>query len=101
MIIGQRWIGLPAPALRRLVDFLREDGDADGDIDVPGLLGVRAEVVVVVFPIETCAGRAAVGQPVESDVVEHLIPGKHAFGLAIAVAPLREFLVDEGCKTDR
>jgi len=61
--------------------------DGHRHFDLIGLLCRGAEVVVVIFPVEAGRGGAAIGEPVQRDVVEYFVATNHAFGAAIAVAP--------------
>src|SRR5262245_10942635 len=49
-----------------------------------------------VLEVNACRRRRRVRQPVESDVVEHLVPAERRFGIARVVGPGVEFLVDPG-----
>ncbi|MCY1368200.1 hypothetical protein D9M69_551680 [compost metagenome] len=53
VVVVERGIRQFAPTFWRAVDFFGEDSDSDGDFDVLRLLRVRAEVIVVVFPVES------------------------------------------------
>jgi hypothetical protein len=99
MEVVQRGMGLPWPAFRRAIDLVREHRDRDRHFDLIGLLCRGAKVVVVIFPVEAGRGGAAVGEPVERDVVEHFVATNHAFGVAVAVAPLGDLFVGKGGQT--
>lgn len=79
--------------------FRGEYRDRHRHLDIRGLLRGRAEVIVVVLPVETGGRRPGVGQPIEADVIEHFIATEHAFRLAVTVGPGREFLVHPRCRT--
>ena len=69
--IDQVGIGALGPGFRRLIDFPREHGHRDRDLDIPGLLFHRIEVVGVVFPVQASGGDGAVGQPIERNAIEY------------------------------
>src|SRR6266446_7866486 len=47
-----------------------------------------------VLPVEAGRRRGGVGEPVETDIVEHRIDGELIFGIAVVIAPRLELLVD-------
>ena len=70
------------PAPRRLKALAREDGYGSRDRDV------GSEVKVdLVFPNEARRRNACIRQPVERDVVEHVVPRKVTCGVSIDRAP--------------
>src|SRR5580698_10640293 len=99
MEVVQRRIGLPRPAFRRAIDLVREDRDGHRHSDLSGLLRRCAEVVVVVFPVEAGRRSAAIGKPVQRDVVEYFVATDNAFGMPVAVAPLGDLFVRPSSKT--
>ena len=63
-------VGPLRPALRRSVDLSRENSHHSGNRDID-----RVEVADVVLPVKPHARGPSIRQPVERDVVEHLIEG--------------------------
>src|SRR5690242_6599532 len=47
-----------------------------------------------VFPVDTGRRRGGVGEPVETDIVEHRIDGERIFRIAVVIGPRLELLVD-------
>src|SRR3954469_12717611 len=69
VVVHQLRIGLLGPAARRGVDLVREDADGDRDPDVLGL-----EEHQLVLPVQPRRRHRGVGEPVERDVVDHVVP---------------------------
>ena len=76
-------VRLLRPASRGLVELVGEHADGEGDGDVLGVEEVR-----LVLPVEAGRGDPGVGQPVEGDVVQDVVSGEVALGVALA-EPLR------------
>jgi hypothetical protein len=76
------------PASRCLIDLAREDrhGSRQGNVH-------SVEIVGMVFPIDLRGRRSAVRQPVERNIVKHLITREHAFRFA---AELKSEVVSGG-----
>ena len=73
VVVDELRIGLLGPALRRLVDLVGEGADGDRDLDAPRIEeAARREMRIV--PIEPRRGDRGVGQPVQRDVVEDVVP---------------------------
>ena len=72
VVVDELGIGLLGPALRRLVDLVREGADGDRDLDAPDVEeAARGDLRVV--PVEARRGDRRVRQPVERDVVEDVV----------------------------
>src|SRR5882672_10344679 len=94
--VDQVAIGAPGPGLRGSIDVLRKYRDGHRQRDLGGLLRARTDHAAprAVLPVQPpCRGRA-VGQPVERDVVQHVVFRRRLFGIG-AVGPLRETRMHE------
>src|SRR5690606_23215214 len=80
VVIDQTWKGLFCAAFRCLITLVREGADGDRDLDP-----LRCKESELVFPIEPCRRHSGVGQPVERNVVEHII-ARQAFFLSVKYA---------------
>ena len=69
--VNQVVVAALSPGTGRLVDLARKHRDRRRNRDID-----RIEIVRVIFPIELCRGCRRVRQPVERDVVEHLVFGQ-------------------------
>lgn len=45
------------------------------------------------FPIQPCAGCPGAGEPIERNIVEHVIAGEGIFRVAAVIRPFKKFLV--------
>ena len=82
MEVDQLVIGPLRPAPRGLKTLAGEDGHGRRDGDVG-----REIKVDLVLPIEPAGGNPRVGQPVERDVVEHVVACEIACGVSIDRTP--------------
>ena len=71
-----------SPASWRSIDLAGKDCHSSGDVDIRCV-----EIIGVVLPVEPRGGGPGVGEPVERDVVEHLVSGKFPFGVAAGIRP--------------
>src|SRR5262249_26029468 len=72
VVVNELRISLLGPALRRLVDLIREGAYRPGDLQPPDIEEAARRNLRGV-PVETRRGNRRIGQPVEGDVVEHVI----------------------------
>ena len=79
VVVDELGIGPLCPTPRSLVEFVRKNahGRRDGDA-----LDAEKWKLVLKLPIEARHGNRRVGQPVQRDVVEDIIP-RQAFGLPV------------------
>src|SRR4029077_15186618 len=47
-----------------------------------------------VLPVDAGRRGGGVGEPVETDIVEHCVDGEFIFGIAVVIGPRLEFFVD-------
>src|ERR1051326_3202278 len=76
--VGEVRVTALCPAPGGLVDLAGEDGERRRDGEVLG-----AEVRGLVVPVAAGRGDSGVGQPVEGDVVEHIVPRQPLRGLSL------------------
>ncbi len=72
VVVDELRIGLFRPALRRLVDLVRERADGDGYLDAARIEEAAGREMRIV-PIEPRRRDRRVGQPVERDIVEDIV----------------------------
>jgi hypothetical protein len=82
VVIDKFVIGPLSPTPRRFIVLARKDTHGSRDGDVGGV--VKANLI---FPVETSRRNPRVRQPIERDVVEHVISCKRACGVSIYRAP--------------
>src|SRR5262249_47031017 len=83
-------IGAPGPRFRWSVDVFWKYRDGYRKRDVPRLLSRGNERTLSgVLPVRPRGRGPAVGQPVQREVVEHLVFGRRFVGIGV-VGPLRE-----------
>src|SRR5258706_8300173 len=87
--IGESRIDPLAPQSRRSKQFAGENAHGDGQIDP-----LRREIGRETLIVEARGGRGRVGEPIERDVVEHLVSRDFPLRFVVAVSPLAELLVD-------
>src|SRR5882762_5603530 len=74
--VDQVWVGAARPCLRGSVNLVREQRNAHRELDVRRLLrGRRKDASCAVFPIYPRCGGRGVRQPIQSEVVQHLVFG--------------------------
>src|SRR5882724_6223251 len=78
-----------APQSRRLEHFARENAHGDRQIEP-----LRREIGREALKVEARGGRGRVGEPIERDIVEHLVARDFPLRFVVAVAPLGELFVD-------
>src|SRR6266436_5296476 len=78
-----------APQSRRLEHFARENAHGDRQIEP-----LRREIGREALKVEARGGRGRVGEPIERDVVEHLVARDFPLRFVVAVGPLAELFVD-------
>src|SRR3984893_13597840 len=78
-----------APQSRRLKQFAGENAHSDRQIE-PLRRKIGRETLIV----EARGGRGRVGEPIERDVVEHLVARDFPLRFVVAVGPLAELFVD-------
>src|SRR5712675_1177755 len=95
MEVDQVPIGAPGPCLGGSIDILRKYGDGHRERNLGGLLrGGTENVPAAVLPVQPPCGGCAVCQPVERDVVQHVVLRRRLFGFGAEV-PLREAWMNE------
>src|SRR5882672_8069257 len=77
------------PQSRRLEHFARENAHGDRQIEP-----LRREIGREALKVEARGGRGRVGEPIERDVVEHLVARDFPLRFVVAVGPLAELFVD-------
>ena len=80
--IDELVIGPLGPTPRRLIVLAGKDAHRSRDRDVGGVVKVD-----VTFPIEASRGNRRVRQPIEREVVEHVVAREVACGMSIDRAP--------------
>src|SRR5437667_12471173 len=78
-----------APQSRRLKHFAGENAHGNGQIDL-----LRREIGRETLIVEARGGRGRVGEPIERDVVEHLVSRDLPLRVVVAVRPLGQLFVD-------
>ncbi len=91
---------LVGPTTWRPVDLARENRDRDRDFRNV-YRGEGSPSKLRSIPVGSRRGRAGVREPVECDVVEHLITRECPLGLATAVGPRGKLVIEEGRQADR
>src|SRR5271166_2215055 len=81
--VGEGGVGLLDPVAGGPENLAREDGEADRDADLRRGLSGRAGCGLPVLPVLPGGRSPGAGQPVQRDVVEDLVPGEMARGLAV------------------
>src|SRR5258706_13215372 len=74
-----------APQARRLKHFARENAHRDRQIEL-----LSREIGRETLVVEARGGSGGVGEPIERDVVEHLVARDFPLRFAVAVGPLAE-----------
>ena len=88
--VDQVGIGAPRPRLRGSIDLVREYRDGHRERDLGGLLRGRAgDASSGVLPVDARCGGAGVRQPVQRDVVQHVVFRRRLLGIG-AIRPFRE-----------
>ncbi len=78
------------PFSDRRGNLFREHGEARGDRDDV------SRALPEALPVQPCRRRAVAVDPVQHDVVEHLVAVEHVFGMPVVVSPRPELLDDPG-----
>src|SRR5262245_39345568 len=86
------------PAPRRRPEPAGEDAAPHRELDAASIALADDPRVL---EIDSRRGRRRVRQPVEGDVVEHLVAAEHRLRITLAVGPGVELLVDPGGLPDR
>src|SRR5260370_26948177 len=89
-------IGLVAPYLRRCKKVTFEDAHRNWQID-----GHTGEILCETLKVNPCRGRGCVGQPVQANVIQHVIDRDGFRWITLVVAPRLKFLVDPHCLANR
>jgi hypothetical protein len=93
-------LGFARPALRSRIELVREDGDANWDLDA-----LDVEEGQLAFPVQTGRGYRRVRQPVMGDVVEDVVSRKAAGlpseGARDELVASKVMIEHPGCQTDR
>ena len=84
---------LLCPVARRRKKLTRGHTDANGEVNCACVL---RHADLCMLGIDACRRRRSVGQPVERDVVQHLVARECVFGVALVVGPGVELLVNPG-----
>src|SRR5262245_14209659 len=85
VVVDQFRIRSLRPTPRRLILLAGEHGDGDRYLDA-----FDAEEPALVFPVESRRGHSGIRQPVERNVVEHLVTRELAGGARGATGPCNE-----------
>src|SRR5215475_7756881 len=85
VVVDQFRVRSLRPTPRRLILLARKDRDRHGYLDA-----FDVEEAALVFPVETRRGHPAVGQPIQRDIVENLVPCQFARGTRGAADPCDE-----------
>jgi hypothetical protein len=96
VIINELVITPLGPTSWCAIDLAGKDCDGSGNVDVH-----RVKVVGVVLPVESRGRGSGVGEPVERDVVERLVPREFFLGLAAGVSPIGELVIEPRREPDR
>src|SRR5258708_35302757 len=94
--IEQLRIGLLAPHLRRCEKIAFEDAHCNRKIE-----GRSREILSETLVIEPRRGCRAVGQPIERDVIQHVIERDGLRRITLVVAPCLKLFVDPHCLPSR
>src|SRR5260221_14749385 len=98
MKINKLVIAPLGPAPWRTIDFAGKDcyGSREGDVH-------RIEVagVILILPVEPRRRGPRICEPVERDIVEHLIARERELGLAAAISPIGKLVIDPCSKPGR
>src|SRR4029077_13592851 len=70
------------PNLQRPIQLSRENAYGHREVQLLG-----REIRVEAFGVEPCGGGRGRREPVQTDVVEHIVAREHAFGIVIALSP--------------
>src|SRR6476659_1872312 len=81
-----------SPGLWRAEYLVRKDRGRHWQFDPSA--GQARRAAAGVLPVDAGRRRGGVGEPVETDIVEHRIDGEFIFGIAVVIGPRLEFLVD-------
>src|SRR6266404_8050462 len=86
VVMNQMRVGALHPAFRRLIRVLAEHADRDWKRNLIGLPDRgQCRAPAVILPIEPARRRAAVGKPVQGNVVEHIVARRR---MVIAKRPM-------------
>src|SRR5262249_25123767 len=75
IVVDETGIGAFGPTPRRLNNFTGKCGDGGWNVNISS----GREQVAAAFPIETCRRDASARQPIERDIIEHVI-ARHRAG---------------------
>src|SRR6201998_1102138 len=89
-------IGLVAPYLRRCKKVTFEDAHRNWQID-----GHTGEILCETLKVNPRRGRGGIGQPVQGNVIQHMIDRDGLRWITLVVAPCLKFLVDPHCLPNR
>src|SRR5260221_1153402 len=89
-------IGLTPPTLRRCEKVAFKDTHSNRQIE-----GHSGEILGETLIVESRRGCSGVGQPVESNVIQHVIDRDALRGVTLVVAPCLKLLVDPHRLTNR
>ena len=93
--VDQVTVGAPGPRLRNSIDLVRKHRDGHRERDLGGFLRRRTgNAPSAVLPVQPRRRRSAVRQPVQRDVVKHLVFRRRRVGIT-AVCPLPEAWMPE------
>src|SRR5690242_13899668 len=86
----------PRPGLGRAIHVFRKYRDGDGNCDLVRLLrgGDDDAAARAVLPIQAASGGCGAGEPVQRDVVEHVVPARRRRRIA-AIRPTCETRMHE------
>src|SRR5580692_4210009 len=82
-------IGLVAPYLRRCKKVTFEDAHRNREID-----GHTGEILCETLKVKPRRGRGGIGQPVQGNVIQHVIDRDGLRWITLVVAPCLKFLLD-------
>src|SRR6266481_3794101 len=89
-------IGLVAPYLRWCKKVTFEDAHRNWQID-----GHTGEILCETLKVNPRRGRGGIGQPVQRNVIQHVIDRDGLRWITLVVAPCLKFLVDPHCLPNR
>src|SRR5579863_539961 len=89
-------IGLVAPYLRRCKKVAFENAHRNRQID-----GHTGEILCETLNVKPRRGRGGIGQPVQGNVIQHVIDRDCLRWITLVVAPCLKFLVDPHCLPNR
>src|SRR5262245_34625162 len=100
--VSQLGIGAPRPCLRGSIDVLRKYRDGDRQRDLGGLLRARGNDAAscAVFPVQPRRRRRGDRQPVQRDVVEHVVFGRQLICIRIVQSVVYTWLCDDSTHED-